>query len=112
MALVGRHMLPVRDPAEEFVSDPQSSLEQAYTLGTSVSVVRLPDDSALAGKTLAESRFGSILGLNVVGIIRNGKTELMPEPTSLLRDGDRLIGDWAAGSTGRVEGRATIGCRK
>jgi di/tricarboxylate transporter len=91
MALIGRHILPVRDPAEEFVGDSRSVLEHATNLGMRVSVVRLPDDSALAGKTLAESRFGSILGLNVVGIIRNGQSELMPESNALLRRGDRLL---------------------
>ncbi len=63
MVLVGRHLLPVRDPAREFTDSHRSSLEQVYDLGERVSVIRLPDDSLLAGKTLAESRLGSILGL-------------------------------------------------
>ena len=91
MVLVGRHLLPVRDPAREFTDSHQSSLEQIYDLGERVSVIRLPDDSLLAGKTLAESRLGSTLGLNVLGIIRNGQTELLPGSGSLLRHGDRLL---------------------
>jgi len=91
MVLVGRHLLPVRDPAREFTDSNQSSLEQIYDLGERVSVIRLPNDSLLAGKTLAESRLGSTLGLNVLGIIRNGQTELLPGSASLLHQGDRLL---------------------
>ncbi len=91
MALVGRHMLPVRDPAGEFSGAGQNNLDQVYDLRERISVVRLPADSALVGKTLVESRLGPGLGLNLIGIIRNGQTQLMPEPEAVLRGDDRLL---------------------
>ena len=91
MALIGRHLLPVRDPAKEFSDSSIDDRQQLYDLGERVSVVRLPDDSLLAGKTLAESRLGSILGLTVLGIMRNGQTDLLPEPGAMLSHGDRLV---------------------
>jgi di/tricarboxylate transporter len=45
----------------------------------------------LHGKTLAESRLGSVLGLNVVAVIRDGHTQLSPEATFTLQTGDRLL---------------------
>jgi di/tricarboxylate transporter len=91
MTLVGRGLLPTRNMAQEFASPNQKSRDQVYDLHDRLFVLRLPADSALAGKTLAESRLGSVLGLNVVGIIHNSQTNLSPQPTSLLRPGDRLL---------------------
>ena len=34
-------------------------------------LLHLPEGSILHGKTLAESRLGSVLGLNVVAVIRD-----------------------------------------
>jgi len=51
----------------------------------------LPPGSALANQTLANSRLGSVLGLNVMAVIRNGKTLLAPEPATVLQPGDRLL---------------------
>ncbi len=91
MTLVGRHLLPHRDPAGEFADSHQTNLDQVYGLSQRISVVRLPAQSALAGKTLAESRLGSALGLNLIGIIRNGQTQLLLHPQTVLQDGDRLL---------------------
>ena len=91
MALVGRHLLPVRDLAKAFVSPNPMDLEQVYDLRERLFVVCLPANSTLLGKTLAESRLGSTLGLNVIGIVRNGRTELSPDPGKVLRIGDRLL---------------------
>ena len=65
--------------------------ETLVTLGLKVRVVRLPDDSALAGKTLAESRLGQALGLNVLAILRADENLLAPDPATILRPGDRLL---------------------
>ena len=91
MALVGRHLLPVRDPVGEFTGPQQNDLDQVYDLSERVSVVQIPDDSVLAGKTVAESRLGSALELNLIGIIRNGQTELRPGPNAVMQSGDRLL---------------------
>lgn len=91
MALVGRHLLPARDIAREFRPANQADYKQLYELRERMLVVHLPADSALAGKTLAESRLGSVLGLNVIAIIRDGRTQLAPDPNAVLRSGDKLL---------------------
>ena len=53
--------------------------------------MRLPEDSVLNGKSLAESRLGISLGLNVVGILREGQMRLAPDPHFTLQSGDRLL---------------------
>lgn len=90
MTLVGRHLLPARDPAGELALN-QTNLGEFYHLRERLFVMRLPADSVLAGKTLAESRIGSALGVNVIGIIRDGQTQLAPSPEAVLRAGDQLL---------------------
>jgi di/tricarboxylate transporter len=92
MALVGRRLLPQRDPVrEELPSSGARNLRDFYGLQERLFLLRLPDDSPLAGKSLAESRLGAALGLNVVAILRNQRTQLAPRPETLLRAGDRLL---------------------
>jgi di/tricarboxylate transporter len=54
-------------------------------------VVGLPEDSSLVGKSLTESRLGDAFGLGVLGIVREGKTNLMPPPEEKLVAGDTLL---------------------
>ncbi len=91
MALVGRHLLPARDLAKEFAAPSQANLEEVYDLHERLFVMRLPADSVLVGRTLSESRLGSALGLNVIGIIRDSQTRLSPHPGTVLCRGDRLL---------------------
>ena len=90
MALLGRHFLPVRD-IKEFTTEYQSDLGDFFGLQERMFVAHLPADSALTGKTLAESRLGAALGLNVIGIFRDGQTELAPQPGTVLHPNDRLL---------------------
>ncbi len=53
--------------------------------------MRVPEDSALVGKTLIESGLGDAFGLGVMGIVRAGATHLMPEPDEHLASGDLLL---------------------
>ena len=62
-----------------------------YQLPTRLFALSLPSNSLLAGKSLAECRLGSALGLNVVSITRGGKARLAPGPDSVLRAGDKLL---------------------
>jgi len=91
MALVGRHLLPTRDPARESSAPEQVDLRQFYDLQERLFIIHLPPGSALDGKTLGTSRLGAALGLNVIAIIRNSQTQLAPEPGAILRSGDRLL---------------------
>ncbi len=89
MLVVGRKILPDRDVSKDFMGN--STYREAFELQDRMIIICLPSDSILAGKTLAESRIGSATGLNVIGIIRNGTTNLSPQPQTLLQAGDRLL---------------------
>ncbi|MGC9335457.1 MAG: SLC13 family permease, partial [Anaerolineae bacterium] len=92
MVLVGRHLLPRRDPVkEELPNSNARNLREFYGLQERLFLLRLPADSPLAGKTLAQSRLGAILGLNVVAVLRNRRTQLAPKPDTVLHAGDRLL---------------------
>ncbi len=104
MIAVGRHLLPSRDPAREGAG-PGQDLRQLYSLGEDLSVIQLPPDSALDGATLGESRFGSALGLSVVGIFRGAKSILAPGPDIALRAGDRLLVEGALDQLAELQGR-------
>ena len=91
MALVGRHLLPKRDIARDAPIQDGNNLGQIYDLSQRLYQVSLPEKSLLAGKTLAESRLGSALGLNVIAILRGGETHLAPQPETTLESGDELL---------------------
>jgi len=91
MTLVGRHLLPARNLVKESPAQTLTDLRQFYDLRERLFVMRLPADSVLAGKALAESRLGSALGLNVIAIIRDGQAQLAPDPDAVLQSGDRLL---------------------
>jgi di/tricarboxylate transporter len=90
MALVGRHLLPTRDIGRDLAPE-ETDLEELFGLRERLFIVELPVQSALAGKTLIESRLGAALGLNVIGIVRKEETQLAPGPHTVLRAGDRLL---------------------
>jgi di/tricarboxylate transporter len=90
MLLVGRHLLPARD-IKEMTTGSEAEPGGRFGLHERLFVARLPAGSPLVGKTLMESRLGSALGLNVVGIMREGRTELAPGAESILLPGDRLL---------------------
>lgn len=91
MAVVGRRLLPSRDPAREFSTARAKDFKSLYELHDRMVMLHLPENSILHGKTLAESRLGSVLGLNVVAVIREGRTQLSPESAFALQSGDRLM---------------------
>jgi di/tricarboxylate transporter len=100
MALAGRFLLPKRDVEKETAASASSAqaaaasastIDERFQLEDRLFTAQLPPDSPLAGKTLAQSRLGDVLGVNVIGIIRNGHTILAPSPTTVLQGGDRLL---------------------
>jgi di/tricarboxylate transporter len=105
MTLAGRHLLPARDIARDFSAPSQPELGQFYDLRERLFVIHLPTDSALAGKTLAKSRLGSALGLNVIAIIRDGQTHLAPDPETTLLAGDRLLAEGKPEQLAELRGR-------
>ncbi|UCD97566.1 MAG: SLC13 family permease [Chloroflexota bacterium] len=79
----------IREDSGFILSPPQEA--QVYQLEERLMLVNLPEDSSLVGKTLMESRLGDAFGLGVMGIIRQEKTQLMPNPEERLQAGDTLL---------------------
>ena len=65
--------------------------ERLYRLAQRLFAVRVPPDSVLAGKSLAESRLGGAFGLSVLSIVREGEVLPMPEPGEEVKARDTLI---------------------
>ncbi len=91
MILVGRHLLPKRDITRELGGKSELDVTDLYAIQERMAFIHLPQDSSLDGKSLQESRLGSALELNVVTVIRTDETILAPNPSFLLRAGDRLL---------------------
>jgi di/tricarboxylate transporter len=90
LSTFGRMLLPRRDMAQEF-QDSQQEITETFHIEDRLFVISIPEDSALDGCSLARSRFGAILGLNVIRINRENHTEMAPTPRTILRGGDRLL---------------------
>lgn len=86
MLLFGRRLLPKGDS-----SRPREADYSDFELDERVFVTTLPWKSLLAGKTVAESRIGTLLGMNLLAVLRSGHTRLAPEADYVLRGGDKLV---------------------
>ena len=90
VALAGRFFLPkTRVARDRHVS--QRSLRSRYKLQERTFMLRVPTDSVLVGKTLAESRIGASTGLIILSLLRNGRSETLPGRQIVLRAGDGLL---------------------
>jgi len=87
---VGQKLLPQRDVTKEFHENGRDKLD-TFSIEERLFVITLPEQTHLDGLTLGQSRFGSVLGLNVIGVMRKGHTNLGPNPETVLRGGDRLL---------------------
>jgi len=94
MLTIGRKLLPNREKSG--LSSPRGDdLVQVYQLENRLFSLRLPDDSPLDGRTLAETRLGNMLGVKVVMIQRRSR-RFEPEARTELRGGDVLLVDGEA----------------
>lgn len=98
VSLAGRFLLPDRDPVGEETA--QRRPQPQYDLGERLFVIQLPADNPLAGRTLAQSRLGSALRLNVLAVVRRGRPQLAPGPDLVLQGEDRLL---VLGQAGHLE---------
>ena len=89
MVLVGRRLLPSRTAGVD--TDNRLALGASYQLDTHIFTTRIPSESALDGRTLAESRLGSALYMTVLALQRKGVLILAPRPNDVLQSGDTLI---------------------
>jgi di/tricarboxylate transporter len=107
MVLVGRHLLPSRD-IKDLPENDQATPGEFFGLLERLYIIRLPDDSVLDGVTLAQSRLGAALGLNVLAILRADHNQLAPDPAILLRRGDRLLVEGRLDRLSELRGRHTL----
>ncbi len=90
VALIGRFLLPkLRAGRGKHVS--QRALRSRYKLHERTFMLRVPHDSLLVGKTIAESRIGSSTGLIILSLFRGSGTESLPNRQTVLRGNDRLL---------------------
>jgi di/tricarboxylate transporter len=79
---IGRHLLPNRESLEKV---------SLNNLREYISEVRIPANSAMAGKTLSQSQLGAQYDLSVLSIIRSDKVKVVPIPDILIRPDDLII---------------------
>lgn len=91
MILVGTRLLPTRETPAGGEGRMQDDLAARYGLRDRLHVVRVPDNSPLAGHSLRQSRIGSALDLNVIAIMRDRRIVAAPVPETRIRGGDRLL---------------------
>jgi di/tricarboxylate transporter len=95
IVLIGHRQLPSRNLAKEFQL---GDVSQHFDLAERFFVLKVPNESLLVGKSLADSRLGSALRLNVIRIQRKKKSLLAPEAAEILQAGDELLvlgrSDW------------------
>jgi len=91
MTVIGRRLLPERDLQKDPADTSVLSLQEQYCLNERMFRIHVPDHSELVGKTLAESRIGTILGINVIGIHRRDHIFSVPPPTERIMADDYLV---------------------
>ena len=90
VALIGRFWLPKTRTARVRQAS-QRSLRARYKLQEQTFTMRVPVNSVLVGKTLAESRIGVSTGLIILALVRFGRSEALPGRQTVLRAGDSLL---------------------
>lgn len=89
VALIGRHLLPKQDKTAE--QNSQKDLRAAYGLQERIFALRVPDDSLLEGRSIAQSGLVTSAGLMVVARIRDGETQALPLKSTQLKGGDIVL---------------------
>ncbi|MEJ2155160.1 MAG: SLC13 family permease [Desulfobacteraceae bacterium] len=90
VTFVGIRLMPQGHPADQNVAERQD-LRAQYRLQDNLFQIKIFQGSALVGKTLAKSRLGAALGLNVIGITRGGHTLLAPSHDEVIQADDLMI---------------------
>ncbi|HKJ26235.1 MAG TPA: SLC13 family permease, partial [Anaerolineales bacterium] len=87
---LGRVLLPTRNVAKEF-KEHEHDMSEEFAIEERLFVISLPEETKLHGRTLGQSRLGSVLGMNVIGVMRKGHTNLSPDPHTELQGDDKLL---------------------
>lgn len=88
-AVLGLRLLP--DRAGPAPVSRSTDLVQIYRLHENLFSIRIPPNSRLAGQTLRDTALSRALGVQVVGILRDGRRNLSPDSDTLLLDDDVLL---------------------
>jgi di/tricarboxylate transporter len=91
MALIGRRLLPER--RKDGKRGVGAGLWAQFELEDTLFSLQLPAGSTLDGRTLVESRLGTVLGLTILAVVRDGNYILAPTATFVLRAGDRVVAE-------------------
>lgn len=93
MTFIGKRFLPNYESIQPLGADQRSdtNIKALYGLEERLAYLILPEDSSLAGKALAESRIGHVLGLNVLSIQRKNNQHIPADVNTVLEGGDRLL---------------------
>ena len=66
-------------------------VEKSFELGRKVRLLSIPDNSHLLGLTVTESRLGDALNVQILAIVREDNTALVPTADEQFKAGDRLV---------------------
>ena len=99
VTFVGVRLLPKEHPSDPHALNGRD-LRSQYRLQENLFQIKIFKGSALVGKTLAKSRLGSALGLNVIGITRAGGTLLAPSHNEVIHADDLMI---VEGNRGQIQ---------
>ncbi|MEO0424894.1 MAG: SLC13 family permease [Pseudomonadota bacterium] len=66
-------------------------LRQRYRQRDRMFSLLVPEGSSLVGASLESSRIGYAFDFRVLGLVREGKVQLMPSPDETLQAGDRIL---------------------
>ena len=91
VAFAGRLLLPTTARTGRGRFRSQRSLRARYKLQEQSFLLRVPLDSVLVGKTLAQSRIGAATGLIILSLNRFGRSETLPNRQTVLRAGDSIL---------------------
>ena len=90
VATVARFLLPTTK-AQRGRHQSQRSLRSRYKLQEQTFTMRIPENSVLVGKTLAESRIGTSTGLIILALTRQGRSNTLPNRQTVLQAGDGIL---------------------
>lgn len=97
---VGRWLTPVRETTTDLI--------QTYELRDYLTALVVEPDSAVVGKSLAESRFADRYGLDIVLIERGDARVAAPDAGTVLQAGDVLVAEGAVADIAAVEEQAHL----
>lgn len=93
MALWGCRRLPTQSPADKLLAQQKNEgdLAELYRLGERLFRARIPAQSYLIDRPLAQSTLRETYGLTVLAIERNGNAVLSPPPAATFQQGDVVL---------------------